>query len=263
MYLPIPPQPDCASAWRAAVAAVDAQQGDSAYNVVVDIADPVVGANLADPRVAVVEAFLQGYGKSVESVANTIFPSDLYYRHGAPAFFTAFRDRVLPKVRKNARWSGYYFERMIQVPAVGGGDDINQLWGIVERMRDSKVRANNKFELSLFDPERDVDRSPYGGQCLSFLSFKLHPGAPKTLTLTALYRNHFYIEKLLGNMVGLGRLMEFVTREADLKVGALTIISTHAEIDKPKTKARETRRPDIDQLLQDFDQACAKPARAA
>lgn len=262
MYLPIPPQPDCASAWRAAVAAVDGQQGDSAYNVVIDIVDPISGANLADPRVAVVDAFLRRYEKSVEAVANTIFPSALYYRHGAPAFFDVFRDRVLPKVRKNARWSGYYFERMMQVPAVGGGT-INQLWGIVERMRNANVRANNKFELSLFDAERDVNESPYGGQCLSFLSFKLLPGVPKTLTLTALYRNHFYIEKLLGNMVGLGRLMEFVAREANLKVGALTILSTHAEIDKPRTKSCDTRRPDLDQLLHDFDQACAQAAIAA
>jgi hypothetical protein len=262
MYLPIQSQPDCAAAWRAAVAGVDAQYGDSAYNVVIDVTNPLAGGGLDDPRVAVVEAFLQGFGKSVETIANTIFPSALYYRHGAPAFFDTFRDRVLPKVRKNARWSGYYFERMMQVPARDGGS-VNQLWDLVERMRDPNVRANNKFELSLFDPERDVDGSPYGGQCLSFLSFKLHPGTPKTLALTAIYRNHFYIEKLLGNIVGLGRLMEFVAREAGLDVGPLTILSTHAEIDKPKGNDRETRRPDIDRLLRDFDQATANRALAA
>lgn len=262
MYLAIPPQPDCASAWRAAVKAVDLRPGDSAYNVVIDIADPIAGTDPTDPRVAVVDAFLRRFDKSVEAVANTIFPAALYYRHGAPAFFEVFRDRVLPKVRKNARWSGYYFERMMQVPAVGGGT-INQLSAMIERMRNANVRANNKFELSLYDPERDIDDSPYGGQCLSFLSFKLHPGSPKTLTLTALYRNHFYIEKLLGNMIGLGRLMEFVAREANLDVGALTIISTHAEIDKPRTKTLETRRPDIDRLLTDFDQACVQAALAA
>ncbi len=262
MYLPIPSQPDCASAWRAAVAGVDAKPGDSSHNVIIDVANPLAGATTDDPRVATVETFLQGYGKSVETVANTIFPSFLYYRHGAPKLFDVFRDRVLPKVRKNARWSGYYFERMMQVPAMDGGT-VNQLWGIVERMRDPNVRANNKFELSLFDPERDVDGSPYGGQCLSFLSFKLHAGNPKTLALTAIYRNHFYIEKLLGNIVGLGRLMEFVANEVGLAVGSLTIVSTHAEIDKPKGNDRETRRADIDQLLENFDQACAKLALAA
>jgi hypothetical protein len=80
-----------------------------------------------------------------------------------------FSQRVLPKVRRGERWSGYYFERMIAYP-VPGGHPPNQLWNIVERLRNQKVRALNKFELSLFDPVRDVDNSPYGGQCLSFLN---------------------------------------------------------------------------------------------
>lgn len=263
MYLPIPSQPDCASAWREAVRAVDAQPGHAAYNVIIDIADPVAGTAPGSPRIAAVDALLQPYEKSVETVANTIFPIYFYYRYGAPAFFQTFTDRVLAKVRKNCRWSGYYFERMINVPRADG-TAINQLWEIVARMKDPNVKANNKFELSLFDPDRDVDDSPYGGQCLSFLSFKLLPGDPKTLTLTAMYRNHFYVEKLLGNMIGLGRLMEFVAREAGLKVGALTVISTHAEIDKPKSKKQgQATRAQIEAMLVAFDQADAAPAIAA
>lgn len=262
MYLPIEPQPDCASAWREAVRAVDARPGHAAYNVIIDIADPLTGTTLDDPRITVVDNFLRTYDKSVETVANTIFPSQLYYRHGAPTFFDVFTERVLKKVRRNCRWSGYYFERMMCVPRAEG-EPINQLWDIVTRMKNPGVRANNKFELSLFDPDRDVDDSPYGGQCLSFLSFKLLPGDPKTLTLTAMYRNHFYIEKLLGNIIGLGRLMEFVAHEAGLKVGSLTIISTHAEIDQPSIKASgRATRGDISAMIAAFDQACSKPLLA-
>lgn len=100
---------------------------------------------------------------------------------------------------------------------------------------------------------RDVDNSPYGGQCLSFLSFKIVPGAEKTLTMTAMYRNHFYVEKLLGNLIGLGRLMAFIARETNLKVGALTVVSTHAEIDQPGV----ARRSDIAAMIAKFDQAGA------
>lgn len=250
MYLPVPPQPDCASAWREAVRAVDAQPRHEAYNVIIDVADPTANANRQDARVAVVDEFLSGGGKSVETVANTIFPAGLYYRHGAPAFFDVFRERVLRKVRRNERWSGYYFERMIDYP-VPAGEPPNQLWDIVERMRSEQVRAVNKYELSLFDPVRDVDNSPYGGQCLSFMSFKIIPGTERTLTLTAMYRNHFYIEKLLGNLIGLGRLMAFVGREANLRVGALTVISTHAEIDLPN----RGRRSDLTAMIARFDQA--------
>lgn len=255
MYLPIPPQPDCASAWREAVRGVDALPGHAAYNVIIDVADPTANATRQDRRVAVVDDFLSAGVKSVETVANTIFPAGLYYRYGAPAFFDVFRDRVLAKVRRNERWSGYYFERMMQLP-VPGGEPCNQLWNIVERIRNEQVRALNKFELSLFDPLRDVDNSPYGGQCLSFLSFKVVPGTPRMLTLTAQYRNHFYIEKLLGNLIGLGRLMAFVARETQLEVGPLTVISTHAEIDQP----HGARRPDITAMIGRFDQARAPMA---
>ena len=252
MYLPIPSQPDCATAWREAVRRVDAAPGREAYNVVIDVADPVADATVAHPGIAVVDAFLTECAKPVDTVANTIFPASLYHRHKAPSFFDVFEKQVLPKVRRGARWSGYYLERMIDYP-VPAGHPPNQLWDIIERMRNEKVRALNKFELSLFDPVRDVDNSPYGGQCLSFLSFKIIPGATRILTLTAQYRNHFYIEKLLGNLIGLGRLMDFVCRETGLKVGSLTVLSTHAEIDRPN----QARRGEIDALLARYDQAAA------
>ena len=101
MYLPVPPQPDCASAWREAVRAVDARSGHSAYNVIIDVVDPTANATRQEPRIAVVDDFLSGCGKSVETVANTIFPAGLYRRYGAPAFFEVFRDRILKKVRRN------------------------------------------------------------------------------------------------------------------------------------------------------------------
>jgi hypothetical protein len=78
--------------------------------------------------------------------------------------------------------------------------------------------------------------------------------AQKTLLLTAQYRNHYYVEKLLGNLIGLGRLMAFVGAETGTKVGALTVISTHAEIDSLKAS-----RQDITKLID----ACAPPAAPA
>lgn len=255
MYLPVPPQPDCASAWREAVRRVDAEPGHESYNVIIDVADPTAGSMITHPGVAVVDAFLASRAKPVETVANTIFPAALYHRHGAPEFFDIFAKRVLPKVRRGERWSGYYFERMIDFP-VSDGAPPNQLENIINRMKDSKVTALNKYELSLFDPVRDVDNSPYGGQCLSFLSFKIVPGAPRRLVLTAQYRNHYYVEKLLGNLIGLGRLMSFVAREAELAVGALTIVSTHATIDQPG----KVNRGEIKAFLAKFDQAVAPVA---
>lgn len=208
----------------------------------------MANATRRDPRVAAVDRFLAQYDKSIETIANTIFPEALYCSFGAPKFFDVFRDRVLKKVRRNERWSGYYFERMVQFP-YPPENPTNQLWDVVERLR--TVKALNKFEMSLFDPVRDVDDSPYGGQCLSFLSFKVHAGSSRTLMLTATYRNHYYIEKLLGNLIGLGRLMAFVARETEMQLGSLTVVSTHAVIDHPG----KCTRSDINHLLGEVDQA--------
>ena len=251
MYLPVPQQPDCATAWLEAVKLVDARPGHEANNVIIDVADPTAGANLAHPVVMQVNEFLVARQKSVECIANTIFPQGLYRRYGRNDFIEVFHKRVLPKVRTNARWSGYYFERMTSMPQLDGRS-LDQLSRTVARIGDKSNTSLNKHEISLFDPERDVTGSPYGGQCLSFLSFHLLPGTPRTLLLTAQYRNHYYIEKLLGNLVGLGRLMSFIAAESGTKVGALTVLSTHAQIDQP-----DATRQEITALLE-----CAQRAAA-
>jgi len=251
MYHTVPPQSDCVTTWREAVRTVDALPRHEGNNVIMAIENPSEGLDKTDVRVELVDEFLKGYDKSIQTISNTIFPEGLYRRHGAPEFFKRFHENVLPSVRRNGRWSGYYFERMTSWP---GSPGDNPLWDIVTRLRDPSVKARNKFELALFDPARDLDRSPYGGQCLSFLSFKLLPGSPKTLTLTALYRNHYYVEKLLGNLIGLSRLLAFVAREADVKLGTLTVISSHAEIDLPElNKTIRAKRPDVTALLQRVD----------
>jgi hypothetical protein len=248
VYLPVSPQPDCASAWLAAAHAVDGEPGHHAHNVIIDVADPTARASLVDPVVAQVNDFLLARDKSIECIANTIFPQSLYWRHKHPTFIDVFHKRVLPKVRNNKNWSGYYFERMTALPQASG-KPVDQLSRMIERMNDPANTSLNKHEVELFDASRDVTGSPYGGQCLSFLSFHLAPGSPKTLLLTAQYRNHYYVEKLLGNLIGLGRLMAFIAKETDTKVGSLTIISTNAEIDLPKVNGKASRKDFTDLLV--------------
>lgn len=251
MYHCVPPQHDCISTWREAVRLVDTLPGHAGHNVLMSVDNPVAGASLADPRVAAVNDFLLIHDKSLQTISNTIFPAALYRRYGAPDFIQRFHEQVLPTVRRSDRWSGYYFERMTLWP---DAPTENPLWDIVTRMKDPGVRARNKFELAVFDPARDVDRSPYGGQCLSFLSFKLLGGPEERLGLTAFYRNHYYVEKLLGNLIGLGQLMDFVAKETNLHVGPLTVLSSHAVVDLPKScDGGTTTRADLGRLLERVD----------
>jgi hypothetical protein len=76
---------------------------------------------------------------------------------------------------------------------------------------------------------------------LEFPQLKLFRGEERRLALTALYRNHFYIEKLLGNLIGLGRLMAFVAKESGVAAGPLTVISTHAQIDTVNSSRADVR----------------------
>lgn len=259
MALLLDKRPDCATAWLDAATAVDNMAGHSGHNIVIEIENPAAGASAAHPIVEKVDAFLSARHKSVETIANTIFPAGLYRRYGYPDFIARFRERVLPKVRRTDRWSGYYFDRMTEIPQPSG-DSFNQLADIIRRMGDNT--SLNKFEIAIFDPLRDVDESPYGGQCLSHLSFKLLPGATKRVALTAIYRNHFYIEKLLGNLIGLGRLMSCIANESGHSVGPLVIHSTHAVIDTPGNGELKRRECVVD-LLAECRQAVALLPAAA
>ncbi|PDT35813.1 hypothetical protein CO671_15185 [Rhizobium sp. M10] len=203
----------------------------------VDVADPLVMSDTDREVVALVDQYLRDHGKyPVETVANTIFPRSLYARHKAPAFYDVYREKVLPRIKKND-W-GRYFDRMITFPLEKKGKSINPLDDMVTKMRThvgAKRCFRNIYEITIYDPIRDAG-PPMNRQCLSFLSFKLTDGPNRKLLLTAVYRNHYYVERLLGNLIGLGRLMKFVADEVNVAVGSLTIVSTHAEVDCPSDR---------------------------
>lgn len=225
MYLPIPPKESCARSWVAAASAVVAAR-DEAYNVIVDVEQPNVHDTQDHAVISLVDRFLRDWGQNpISTVANTIFPQALYEEHGAPAFYREYW-QIFDRLQKG--W-GRYFERMTRHKKLTG-EVYNPLEVLIERLRDRKdaQKYTSAYELAVYDPLRD-GRAFRGGQCLSFLSFKLHPD--RGLCLTAIYRNHTYITRCLGNLIGLGRLQAFIAKEAGLAVGSLTCVSTHAEID--------------------------------
>lgn len=249
MYLPISTQDNIGDAWLEAVKAVRGQS-NTAHNVIIDIESPCSAEFVKSNTYSIVDTFLTENAKPLETVANTIFPVGFYHRckrkKDLDYFFERFRTHVLPKVQSSNAWSGYYFDRMTQIEK--NGEPFNPLRDIIQRIGNPKNRSRNKFELSTFDPARDVSNSPYGGQCLSFLSFKTisSKDGSDSLLLTAMYRNHYYVEKLLGNILGLTRLMEFVASETGLKVGSLTIVSTNATIDTAQIGVKVS---DVDALI--------------
>jgi thymidylate synthase len=169
-------------------------------------------------------------------VANTIFPQRLLDRHGPDGFYAAYNDKVLPRMKQMTRDWGRYFERMTAWKKVNGKDVIiiNPLDSLIGFMRgqiESERTYRSVYEMTIYDPARDAGKVS-NRQCLSFLSFKVT--RDKKLLLTVMYRNHAYVARGLGNFLGLGRLQAFVAAQSGAKLGSLTCISTHAEIDAGK-----------------------------
>jgi thymidylate synthase len=85
--------------------------------------------------------------------------------------------------------------------------------------------ADEAFELTTYLPEKDKNY-PRGGPCLSHISIKVDDEGK--VRLTAFYRSHYYVEKALGNLVGLARLQAFIALEAGAEIGPLTCIASQA-----------------------------------
>jgi thymidylate synthase len=251
MYLPIQSQQTCVQAWLAAVMAVHNMNGHEAYNVIIDIENPIERTEGDEQVIELVDSFLRSHGEyPVATVINTIFPYELFLQHGTPDIYDRYQ-HVYDRIKKPGDW-GRYFHRMIY-HETASGKVINPLDNLVKKVRRQAQASRtyrHVYELSVFDPvldlriydpDKDAGR-PRNRQCLSFLSFKLHQ--EKGLMLTAMYRNHYYIARGLGNFIGLGRLQEFIANEAGVSVGPLTCISTHAEVDRGSWNKQE-----LDELL--------------
>ncbi len=232
MYLPIPPQPSNARAWLAATAAVQVAGGE-AHNVIIDITNPVAEDATDTAIIQTVDDYLRGHNTySVVSVANTIFPEAILRRHGAADLYDAYH-RVLPRMKGITRDWGRYFERLTKWTKVRNGEitTINPLADLITFMQvqiEGGRTYRNVYEMTVYDPTRDAGKIS-NRQCLSFLSFKLT--TDHRLLLTAVYRNHAYISRGLGNFIGLGRLQAFVAQQSGATLGSLTCVSTHAEIE--------------------------------
>jgi thymidylate synthase len=220
----------CARAWADACESIISTE-DEGYNVVIDVADPVKHDAKDNEAITLVDKFLKRHDQNpVVTVANTIFPQSLYEAHGAPAFYGVYHRDFDKFSRESKNW-GQYFDRMTRHQSVGG-EEIHPLQDMIAKLKGNEERGTRykaTYELTIYNPSSDRKRT-YGGPCLSYLSFKRHPKLG--LLLTAVYRNHYYVSRLLGNLIGLGWLQAFVAKEAGgMEVGSLTVVSTHAEMD--------------------------------
>lgn len=183
---------------------------------------------------------------NARTVAATIFPAALYKRHGRAGMYERYK-AIMARGKVPGTW-GMYAMRMMAWPSRQGQAPINQLEQTIQKLQraahgghpfqsafevgvtspDACVDQSLACEVPTFDPAKD-GRKMLNMPCLSHLSFKLTNR--ESVDLTAMYRSHHYAARALGNLLGLSQLQAFVAKEAKLKVGTLTCISTHAHLD--------------------------------
>ena len=243
--------------WFAAARHLNEAPHRQAKNLLLEMKNPLELTE-ADRQIMVrVDSALLAKGLTLRTVAGTIFPIDMYRRFGRPDYYEKYK-AMLERGKKKGTW-GTYAARMIDRPGKEPGERINPLEMLVQRLRSEgqpqkkdggEVSYASTYELGVSHPEEDLaGKGDAGGDvptynpaldglrwlglpCLSHLSFKRVPvDGGYAVDLTAVYRSHHYCARALGNLIGLGQLLSFVATEADLVVGTLSCLSTHAELD--------------------------------
>lgn len=211
--------------------------GDEVFHLITTVAKPTV----VDPN------WFQEYNpakfkaniQSLSDVAMTIFPYKYLDRgYSRPELYDQYK-RVHERAKKihkqrGRRW-GTYFDRMTRF----GSQKINQLDRVINALRNWS--NNTKAALVIHISSADTDRpKPIGGPCLQYLEL-LCPDK-KTISLLAVYRNHDYFEKVLGNFIGLGQLLKFICEETNRIPGELVCHSAHAYSQSTKSNLKALAR---------------------
>lgn len=255
----------CVDAWLQACAHLQGQRHDDFrdYRVLLEIANPLAMPPNDLAVVHLVDSFLSSHkAQPFNSVVNTIFPANLYRKHGASLMFKKYIKEVYPVIKAHPDFNwGTYAHRMFIRNDTKKGGEIRPLADLIAKLKNQVAVTSSKraaYELSTIDPFVDIptyeaaeDRGRImGGPCLTHVSFKLT--ADKKLNLDAYYRSHYYIERALPNLIGLAYLLDFVAREAGTEAGSLFCNSSMAIIDiHPSAKDDRPKwsKKDVDNLL--------------
>lgn len=164
-------------------------------------------------------------GDDLREVIKTIFPYDLAERvQDRQRLYHEYlrrHDRAMHYVRNRGTW-GTYFERLVRFP---DHPATNQLETAIGKLLTWQNRSGTGLVFHLSTPARDTPR-PRGGPCWHFGEIVWHQG--NRLDLVAVYRNHDFFNKALGNFIGLGQLLNFICAASGKTPGRLLCHSVHA-----------------------------------
>ncbi len=169
---------------------------------------------------------------STRNVVNTIFPYKYIDCDEKTTYERYMKAHQWKKERgRNNKW-GTYFERIISFPPAKFSErPINQLGRIILSINQYNINLKAAYVIHTSSPSLDSIKI-MGNPCLQYLEF-LCPDK-NTISLLAVYRNHDYFNKALGNFIGLGYLLNFVCNHTNRAPGELICHSAHAYIESKK-----------------------------
>jgi hypothetical protein len=210
-----------AEAWLHGATLVLQTPGHVIRNLVTEIEDPVlVQADWHDRF----DPLAVGASDRMSVVAKVLFPG-LPRRAGEPrtAYYqrcTALLERALKRHKLHSSWGGTYFQRLV---SLNGSE--NQIERAIRVLTNWQVRGEAAIVAHTSSPAIDGLRKR-GSPCLQYIEILWRNDG--TLDLVAVYRNHDFLNKTLGNFVGLGRLLNFIATESAKRPGRVVCHSVRA-----------------------------------
>ncbi|MCX4518934.1 hypothetical protein OHA69_14865 [Streptomyces anulatus] len=200
----------------------------------------------------------RGYAP-IETVANTLFPAELAAVSRTPEELVRRYRSMYSRLRRidPGNKTGTYFGRIVAYPGEKG--PVDQLTALINRIRRQaagKGPMTAAYEMGVDHPDdrpaSDLaggDHAAYadtgtwsapvhaagkdnglrGFPCLSHCSFQLDRN--RVLHAVAHYRSHYMVTRAYGNYLGLGRLLAYLAKHAEVSPGALTVVAGHAQIE--------------------------------
>jgi hypothetical protein len=199
-----------------------------AFNLVIEIQHPL------DFDLSEIRRLDGGRSKlgadAITNVVNTIFPQKTWDNSGGnrAVFYARYAKAFKVLHAKDPSSWGTYFSRMTAF----GPKQHNQLEEIIEKLKTWKNNPHAALYLHISSRDLDSPR-PLRAPCLQYIGF-LCPNK-NAISLLAVYRNHDFFNKALGNYLGLALLLSYVATATGRNADALTCHSAHAYFDSTKS----------------------------
>lgn len=287
MSTTVPTADSLSEAWIRTVELVSAA-GGRVVHVLSTVANP--GLEQTEIR-SVVEGILRPGRRSgvsiqsVDTVANTIFPAELYRDVGfswspdlsasdaqalddaAAEFFAAYEMMLPILLTAPGNERGTYFSRMCTWPGKAAGG-TNQLADRIKYLRAARVRRNTAHNASdiAIGGEADLElRTGVSGPQPDDIGLQVYAATDRRqrafpclvhidltllegrLSMLAVYRHQFLITKAYGNLLGLSRLLHFLVQQTGYAVGELAVQATLADDER----AHYGGRRGIERIIRD------------